>query len=72
MFFIDQQQYTKYGFFEVGNVRTFSKYEAWQLSQQDQSSPDIKFNFNDEQMSRHDWTVEPNTGLSELYAQRAH
>jgi hypothetical protein len=56
----------------VGNVRTFSKYEAWQLSQQDQSSPDIKFNFNDEQMSRHDWTVEPNTGLSELYAQRAH
>lgn len=73
MFFNDQEQFTKYGFFEVGGIKTFSKYEAWQISQQQGlSEDDIQFNFNDDKMSELDWTVEPSASLSDLYAQRAH
>lgn len=72
MFYSDEQQFTKYGFFEVNGNKTFSKYEAWQLAQQQNiSTDDIKFNFNDELMSQYDWSVEPTSSLSELYAQRA-
>ena len=72
MFFNDKEQFTKYGFFEVAGAKTFSKYEAWQLSQQQGlSTDDIKFNFNDDKMSKLDWTVEPTTSMSDLYAQRA-
>lgn len=72
MFFSDKEQFTKYGFFQVNDIRTFSKYEAWQLSQQQGSGvDDIKFNFNDDKMSKLDWSVEPTASLSDLYAQRA-
>jgi hypothetical protein len=71
-FFSDDYQYTKYGFFEVGNIKTFSKYEAWQIAIQNGiATENIKFNFNDNEMSRYDWTVEPTTSLSDLYKQRA-
>jgi hypothetical protein len=72
MFFNDDHKFTKFGFFEVNGVKTFSKYEAWQTAQQHNiSTDDIKFNFNDDQMSQYDWNVEPSASLSELYAQRA-
>lgn len=72
MFYSDDQQFTKYGFFEVNGTRTFSKYEAWQIAQQHNiPDEDIRFNFNDDLMSQYDWTVEPTADLSELYAQRA-
>jgi hypothetical protein len=72
VFFDDDQQFTKYGFFDVNGTNTFSKYEAWQTAQKNGvPTDDVKFNFNDDQMSQIDWTVEPSQTLSELYAQRA-
>lgn len=72
MFFDDDQQFTRYGFFDVNGTKTFSKYEAWQLAQQENvATDDIKFNFSDEALGQLDWTVEPTAELSELYKQRA-
>lgn len=72
MFYSDDRQFTKYGFFDVNGNKTFSKYEAWQIAQQNNVPiDDIKFNFNDDQMSQLDWSVEPDSSLDKLYAQRA-
>ena len=72
VFFSDKEEFTKYGYFDVNGSKTFSKYEAWQIAQQ-QGIPtdDIKFIFSDDKLSQVDWTVEPTASLQELYAQRA-
>ena len=32
MFFIDDEEFTKYGYYNVDGFKTLSKLEAWQLS----------------------------------------
>jgi hypothetical protein len=72
VFFKNDPQYTQFGYFDVNGSKTFSKYEAWQLSQQQNASvDDVKFIFNDDKMSQLDWSIEPSASLDELYAQRA-
>jgi hypothetical protein len=69
MFFIDDINYTRYGYFEVNGIKTLSKFEAWELSKGNFDS--IHFNFNDEHMAAFDWTIEPAEDIYELYRQRA-
>jgi len=69
MFFIDDNNYTRYGYFEVNGFKTLSKFEAWELSKG--KFDDIRFNFNDDHMATFDWTAEPAEDIYELYRQRA-
>ena len=69
MFFIDNPEYTKHGYYLVNGIKTFSKFEAWQLSNQDLSK--IKFIFNEDKFNNIDTTKEPETDIYELYKRRA-
>jgi len=69
MFFLDNPEYTKHGYYQVDNIKTFSKFEAWKLS--GQNFDKIKFIFNDDVFSAIDTTVEPEEDIYELYKQRA-
>ena len=53
----------KFGFYQVGNKKTYSKYEALEWGEP-------IWNFNDEIFSIFDWTKEPETDLWTLYKQR--
>ena len=70
MFFIDDPEYTKHGYYLVDGTKTFSKFEAWQLSGHDISK--IKFIFNDDVYSTYDWSKEPEEDIYELYRRRAY
>lgn len=72
MYFTNEEQFTKYGYFEVNGIKTFSKYEAWKIAQQ-QNLPtsSIKFIFNDKLMEELNWAQEPTESIEELYKQRA-
>jgi len=59
----------KFGFYQVGNFRTYSKVEAIELHQRTGIHP--HWNFNEEFFSSYNWTVEPVETLDELYARRA-
>jgi len=59
----------KFGFYQVGNRKTFSKFEALEWSKQ--SNVEVSWIFNDEAFSRFDWFTEPDIDLWELYKQRA-
>ncbi len=54
----------KFGYYEVGNRRSYSKLEAAEWGQP-------RWHFNDEIYSAIDWTIEPTTNLYELYKMRA-
>jgi hypothetical protein len=69
MFFADNIEYTKHGYYLIDGIKTFSKLEAWQLSGQDLSK--IKFIFNDDVFDTIDTTKEPEEDIYELYRQRA-
>jgi len=69
MFFNDDPELTKHGYYLVNGIKTFSKFEAWQLSGKDMSQ--IQFIFNDDLFSNYDWTVEPKEDIYELYRRRA-
>ena len=69
MFFIDNPEYTKHGYYLVNGIKTFSKFEAWQLSNQDLSK--IKFIFNEDKFNNIDTPKESETYIYELYKQRA-
>jgi hypothetical protein len=70
MFFIDNPEYTKHGYYFVNGIKTFSKFEAWQLSGNDISK--IKFVFNDDEFKLYDWYTEPEEDIYELYKRRAY
>jgi hypothetical protein len=70
MFFIDDPEYTKHGYYLVDGIKTFSKFEAWQLSGHDISK--VKFIFNDDVFATIDTTKEPEADIYELYRQRAY
>jgi len=59
----------KFGFYQVGDFRTYSKFEA--IEQHVKTSKKIKWDFNEAVYSSCDWTHEPEESLSELYRQRA-
>ena len=59
----------KFGFYQVGDFRTYSKVEAIELS--NKIGKPLHWNFNDLQFSAYDWTVEPTESLKELYQRRA-
>jgi hypothetical protein len=70
MFFIEDPAYTKHGYYLVNRIKTFSKFEAWQLSGHDSSK--IEFIFNDDVFSTYDWSKEPEEDIYELYRRRAY
>jgi hypothetical protein len=69
MFFTDNPEYTKHGYYLVDGIKTLSKFEAWQFSGHDISK--IKFIFNDDVFGAHDWSKEPEEDIYELYKHRA-
>ena len=70
MFFIDDPEYTKHGYYLVDGIKTFSKFEAWQLS--NNNTDNIEFIFNDDLFSTYDWSKEPEEDIYELYRRRAY
>jgi hypothetical protein len=69
MFFIENPEYTKHGYYQVDNIKTFSKFEAWKLSGHNLDK--IKFIFNEDVFSAIDTTKEPEEDIYELYKERA-
>jgi len=69
MFFIDNLEYTKHGYYLVNGIKTLSKFEAWKLSGGDMAN--VSFIFNDDVFKKEDWTVEPIEDIQSIYAQRA-
>jgi hypothetical protein len=69
MFFTEDTEFTKHGYYQVDNIKTFSKFEAWQLGGRDVNK--LKFIYNDDVFSKLDWTKEPEEDIYELYRQRA-
>lgn len=59
----------KFGFYQVGDFRTYSKFEA--IEQHAKTNKKFQWNFNDTVYASCDWTHEPEESLSELYRQRA-
>ena len=58
-----------FAWYDVGNRRYYNKLEAL-FAHKHEKLP-IHWNVNDTEYDRYDWSVEPNTSLTELYAQRA-
>ena len=59
----------KFGFYTVGDIKTYSKIEALELQKRTGHFP--QWNFNNEIFSQQDWTIEPSLDLWEIYKQRA-
>lgn len=59
----------KFGFYLVGDLKTYSKLEAIEIHGRTGRHP--TWHFNDETFSLHDWTQEPQESLSDLYRKRA-
>lgn len=67
--YIENNEYNRFGFYTVGQARTYSKYEAFQLSQS--LGIPVQWNFNDQVYSGLDWTDPGPHSLNELYRMRA-
>jgi hypothetical protein len=59
----------RYGYYQVGDTRTYSRYERMDLLHQHPC--DWRWVYNDNFFSQYDWTREPTESLDELYKQRA-
>jgi len=59
----------KFGFYQVGNLRTYSKLEAFELQRRTGHFPE--WNFNREVFALQNWTQEPGLDLWTLYKSRA-
>jgi hypothetical protein len=71
-FFIDDPEITKFGFYQVGDFKSFSKYEAWQHTFNNKLPlSDLYFNFNDDHTKLLDWQTEPTEDILSLYKKRA-
>jgi len=69
MFFDNDQEITKHGYYQVNGIKTFSKFEAFKFAGGDKDK--IKFIYNEDVMDQQDWTKEPDEDIYELYAERA-
>lgn len=71
-YFDDDEKLTKFGYFQVRDFKSFSKYEAWQYAYNNNISlSELNYNFNDEYLNQFDWSVEPTETIDELYVKRA-
>jgi hypothetical protein len=59
----------QFGFYTVGNLKFYSKFDAAEVSAR--SGQPLHWHFNDDVFSRYDWTKEPIQSLTEIYKQRA-
>jgi len=59
----------KFGFYQVGDFKTYSKVEAIELS--NKTGNPVHWNFNELDFSTYDWTIEPPTDINVLYQRRA-
>lgn len=59
----------KFGFYQVGDFRTYSKARA--VEYHTKTKEKIHWHFNNENYKIHDWSQEPTESLGELYRQRA-
>lgn len=59
----------KFGYYTVGNFKSYSKLAAYEISQR--VHKDVNWYFNDDVFSLYDWTKEPDLGLEDLYKIRA-
>lgn len=66
---IQSSRQDKFGFYQVGNFKTYSKFEA--IEQHVKTNKKIHWNFNDATFASYNWAQEPAESLSELYRQRA-
>jgi len=71
MFTLDHCSFTpdKFGYYQVGDIKTYSKIEALELQKTLGCFP--QWNFNNAIYSAQDWTREPQESLWSLYKQRA-
>lgn len=71
-FFKDDADFLTYGYYQVIEFKTFSKFEAWQFAR-DNSIPvtKIKYFYNDDKFAKFDWAVEPTQSINSLYLARA-
>jgi hypothetical protein len=60
---------SQFGFYQVGDAKFYSKFEAQLFSKK--TGLKASWNFNDEVFASNNWQVEPTESLSELYRQRA-
>lgn len=59
----------KFGYYQVGNLKTYSKLLA--IEHEKKTGQAIQWHFNSEVFDSYDWSVEPTESLSELYRIRA-
>jgi hypothetical protein len=59
----------KFGFYQAGDFKSYSRFEA--VEKGALTGHRLHWNFNDEMYSSLDWTQEPKESLGELYRQRA-
>jgi hypothetical protein len=59
----------RYGYYRVGDLRTYSKLEAIELHERTGHHPE--WIFNEAAFSSYNWQIEPVESLSQLYKQRA-
>ena len=58
-----------YGYYTVGDLKTYSKLEA--IEAETRTGHSVHWHFNDETFASYDWSIEPRESLNELYRQRA-
>lgn len=58
----------KFGYYEVGQKKFYSKVEA--IAEMTRTGIHLEYRFHDDALRRHDWTTEPIESLEELYRQR--
>lgn len=59
----------RYGYYQIGDVKTYSRYELMDLYRD--SPQEWKWHYNDEFFNSYDWTIEPKESINELYRKRA-
>ena len=67
--FVNLKQRDQFGFYQVGDYKTYSKLEAIELHTKTGIHP--RWNFNEEIFSKVNWKQEPQETLQELYRSRA-
>jgi hypothetical protein len=63
------QDKDKFGFYQVGKLKFYSKFDAADVAVRTNQS--IRWNFNDEVFGLYDWSKEPVASLPDLYRARA-
>ena len=65
----DTPRFDKFGFYQVSNFRTYSKFEAVEYATRINGK--VHWNFNDSAFSAFDWTIPPAVSIKDLYYARA-